>query len=121
MPSDEEFRRLLNAFNRLKLEFEQLQRQHLDIWPPRRKAASSGSGTIELVTLTSDGGGAGDDTPTSCDWTYSFTTADAVSHTTVSPDQNRLPIALEATYGLWDSGLEVLIALDELPDGGPCS
>jgi hypothetical protein len=105
-----------------KREIDVLRKQVADIWAhlfPRKKETDTSGTAIELVALTSDGGGGGDES-TPCDYTYAFTTADGASHTGESPVQNRLPAALAATFGLWDSENERLVALDEWPNGGPC-
>lgn len=101
-------------------EMRSLSNRIRRIWPHLfDKALTPGTQNFELVTLTSDGGSGGDES-TPCDFTYSFTTSDAVSHTAVSPVTNRLPTALAAKRGIWDIDNEELSAIDEWPDGGGC-
>lgn len=119
--SDEQFRRLQQKFQKLLLEFEKLQKEHADIWPPRKKlTAADGGGSIELVAMTTDGG-TGAETAT---FTYAFTLADGTSQSAISPSNARAATdLLAATYGLWcvDAlGAGKLIALFEWPDYAVC-
>ncbi len=86
-------------------------------------SSTSTTGTSsELVHFTSHAGSG--TTPAS--FTYSFTTSDGVSHTTISPSNVREQVDLLAgTYGLWSvnptTGAGTLIVLDETIDWAACT
>lgn len=103
---------------RLSVAERTLKQVHMHLFP-RARDSDTGSGEIELVAIATDGGTGGDES-TPCNYTYAFTDSTAAAHTFVAPAQNRLPQALDATFGLWDLDNERLIALDEWPDGGGC-
>lgn len=104
-----------------KLRLDRAAMEIKQIWALlRRKSKGGGTGSIETVTLTLAGGSGGTAT-SAANFTYSFATADGITHTAITPTHQRLNAAKKATIGWWDSVRQALVWTDEIPDPGGCN
>lgn len=106
----------------LNARLAEAERKLHELYPPKARPDIQGTGTgdTEVVTFTGHSG-TGGDASTAASFTYNFVTADGVTHTGISPTQNRVNAAKVATVGLWKASAVKLYVLDEIPDGGACS
>lgn len=73
--SDAEYQATRAEVTRLRVEFDQLRRRFVDVWPPRHRPTDAGgsAGGME-VNVSQTGGSAGNST-TTCSFTYNVTDA----------------------------------------------
>lgn len=100
----------------------ELERKVRELYPPkpRPRLTATGTGDTELVTFTGHSGSGGD-ASTAASFAYTFTTADGVTHSSITPTGNRVRAAQVATWGLWKASTAKLYVGDEIPDGGACT